>query len=66
MNEENIIIKCGDGFIEIGPVCPPIPSIFFPLNEEEMKSLGAKVVDPPHPVHPESKEGDVNDTPQSA
>jgi|688.fasta_scaffold1876785_2 hypothetical protein len=59
MNEENRI-KCGDGFVEIGPVCPPIPSVFFPLNEEEMKSLGAKVVDPP-----ESKEGDVDDTPQS-
>jgi hypothetical protein len=64
MNEENIRIKCGDGIIEIGPVCPPIPSIFFPLNEEEMKSLGAKVVDPV--VYPKSKEGDVDDTPQSA
>lgn len=31
-------IKCGNGFIEIGDPCPPIPSVmFFKFKEPELE-----------------------------
>jgi hypothetical protein len=62
IDDKVIKIKCGDGFVEIGPVCPPISSVFFPATNNQIDSLKAKI---DLSSVPNKTEGDIDDTPQS-